>query len=110
MCPYNKEDENLVKASDFVNLTEKMVKADVPDDGLYVPGVYLWSEDNLIKGMKGNDIIFEVTNRSKAYKELEQYARTKLDSIKLIKKEGDYGPYYRLQVSRRVSRDEAFGK
>lgn len=84
---------------EYVNLTEKNVKVKVPEDGhLYVKGVYLWEEDGAVKGLVGDDVIFEVTKRSKAYKELEPYFRRKSKAIVLDRRTGDYGDYYRMGV------------
>ena len=84
---------------EYVNLTEKNVKVDVPDDGhLYVKNVYLWEEDGTVKGLVGEDVIFEATKRSKAYKELEPFFRKKSKAISLDRRTGGYGDYYRMTV------------
>lgn len=93
----------------FVNLTEKNVKAKV-DDEAYIEGVYLWEDDKAIKGMQGENVIFEVTSRSKAYGELKPFARRKLKHITLYKRQGDYGDYYRMGFAIELDREEAFGK
>ena len=84
---------------EYVNLTEKNIKAEVPADGhLYVRDVYLWEEDGTVKGLVGDDVIFEVTKRSKTYKELEPFFRRKSKAIALDRRTGSYGDYYRMTV------------
>lgn len=102
------EPEQTVTVTDYVNLTAKNVKVAVPKDELYVAGVYLWEEDGLIRALKGDDVIFEVSKRSKAYKELEPFARTKLKHVVLYKRNGDYGEYYRAGFARETTHKEAF--
>ena len=79
------------------NLTANNVKVGVPEDGLRVKDVYLWEDEKTIRGMKGNDVIFEVSSRSKAYKELLPRVRRKVN-ISIREREGDYGKYYRMRV------------
>ena len=84
---------------EYVNLTEKNVKAEIPEDGhLYVRDVYIWEEAGTVKGLVGDDVIFEVTSRSKAYKTLEPFFRRKSKAIALDRRTGDYGDYYRMTV------------
>ena len=105
--PEKDSNEETVVIADYVNLTEKNVKVEVPEEeGLYVKGVYLWEEDGLIRGLNGDDVIFEVTKRSKAYRELEQYLRHRAKSVTLYKRTGDYGPYYRTLIKFDVVRDD----
>lgn len=93
----------------FVNLTAKNVKIAI-DDETYVEKVYLWEDDKTIKGMQGENVIFEVTSRSKAYGELKPFARRKLKHITLYKRQGDYGDYYRMGFAIELDREEAFGE
>ena len=93
------------------NLTEKMVKVDVPfrirvegvpleagKDYYTEKDIYLWEEDGLIRAMKGQKVIFEVTKRSKAYKEMLKYARRKASRLSIWEEVGDYGKYYRARL------------
>lgn len=100
---------DLVGLNVKVNLTENSVKIDVPDgeEGTLVKGVYLWEEDGIIRGLKGDQTIFEVNKRSKAYKELEPLTRKKTQYIVLKKAQSDYGIYYRLTVKMEMTREEA---
>ena len=90
-----------------VNLTEKNVKVEVPDEnGLYVKGAYLWEEDGKVRALDGDDVIFEVTKRSKAYRELEDYFRHRTANITIYKRTGDYGDYYRANLKFDVLLDD----
>ena len=103
------EEPRTVGLNVTTNLSEKSVKIDVPDgeEGTLVKGVYLWEDENEIRGMKGDDVIFVVNKRSKAFGELAKVVRKKSDYIVLKKCTGDYGPYYRLRVKTEVTREEA---
>ena len=108
-------EERVIRPTDLVgvgidaNLTENAVKVSVPDDeeGLLIKNVYLWQEDDTIKGLQGDKVVFEVSKRSKAYKDLEPVARKKTSYITLKKKKGDYGIYYRLRAKVEMTREEA---
>lgn len=104
--------EQVVTKTEHMNLTVKNVKVEVSDDteGLYVPGVYIWEDDKLIRGLNGNEVLFEVGPRSKAFGQLQKYARSNVKHIQLRKREGEYGPYYDLAIAVETTHDEAFGK
>ena len=90
-----------------VNLTEKNMRVDVPEDnGLFIKGVYLWEEDGTVRALDGDDVIFEVTKRSKAYKELEDYFRHRAANITIYKRTGEYGIYYRANLKFDVLLDD----
>lgn len=90
-----------------VNLTEKNVKVEVPgEEGLYIKGAYLWEEDGTVRALDGDDVIFEVTKRSKAYKELENYFRHRAANITIYERTGDYGKFYRANLKFDVVRDD----
>ncbi len=90
-----------------VNLTEKNVKVEVPEEnGLYVKGVYLWEEDGKVRALDGDDVIFEVTKRSKSYRELEEFFRHRTANITIYKRTGDYGDYYRANLKFDVLLDD----
>ena len=90
-----------------VNLTEKNVKVDVPEeDGLFIKGCYLWEEDGTVRALDGDDVIFEVTKRSKAYKELEEYFRHRAANITIYKRTGEYGTFYRANLKFDVLLDD----
>lgn len=82
-----------------VNLTPKMVRTAVPDTekGVEIKNVYLWDEEKSIKGLVGDDVIFEVGNRSKAFKELSEYTRHKWN-VRITERQGDYGIYYWVRL------------
>ena len=105
--PEEDKTDGLTRIVQPVNMTDKNVKVDVPDDeGLYVSGVYLWEEDGMVRGLKGDEVIFEVTKRSKAYKELEPYFKHKSAGTTIYKRHGDYGDYYRVLVKFDVVLDD----
>lgn len=90
-----------------VNLTEKNVKVEVPEEnGYFVKGGYLWEEDGTVRALDGDDVIFEVTKRSKAYKELEEYFRHRAANITIYKRTGEYGVFYRANLKFDVLLDE----
>ena len=100
-----KQDDGMVRVNEYVNLTEKMVKVDVdPEHGTMVKGVYIWEDDEkgTIRGLIGEDVIFEVGKRSKAYGELKKLARTKTEYVNFRQRESDYGVYYRMQIARQL--------
>ena len=105
---YEPKPTDTVGVTTTANLTEKAVKIEVADDdeGTLVKGVYIWEDEGVIRGLKGEEIIFEVTKRSKAYQELEHLARKKAAYIVLKKCHGDYGVYYRLKVKTEATREE----
>lgn len=91
-----------------VNLTEKNVKVEVPDDEkLYIKGGYIWEDEKLIKVVVGDDVIFEVTPRSKAFGKIKPYARRKLERVTLKKYQGDYGIFYVANLKIEMTREEA---
>ena len=90
---------NLPKTSPRVEVSDE-------DEGSYFKGCHLWKDGNKIRAFQGDKVIFEVTNRSKAFGELEKYAGRQLDHIVLRKKEGDYGIYYLASVAFQASEDE----
>lgn len=93
------EDKTTQGYSINVNMTEKMVKVDVPEgeEGLYISGVYLWEDEGKILGKQGENIVFEVSKRSKAYEEILPFARQK-GAITIYNRTGDYGRYYRVHL------------
>lgn len=95
----------------YVNLTEKNVKVQVTnegDDGQCFNGGYVWEGENLIQVKQGETVLFEVTPRSKAYKELAPLARKKLRYVVIKEKTSDYGKYYRARLKYDATREEAF--
>ena len=95
----------LLNYSTTANLTEKAVKVAVADDeeGTLIKGVYIWEEENLIRGLVGDKVIFEVNKRSKAFEEIKPWARKKADSIVLQERQSEYGTYYRLRLRRKIT-------
>lgn len=102
------EPKALYNATTTVNIPERSVKIEVPDDneGATIDGVYFWEGEGVMRGLKGDEVIFEVTKRSKAFDDLQKLARKKVKSVTLLKCSGDYGPYYRLKIRREVTREE----
>lgn len=101
------EDEETVEWSIGVNLTEKAVKAIVPEEtGLNLKDVDLKEEDGHIIAEKNGRVVFDVTKRSKAYKELEEVTGHRAKSMYIYGREGDYGLYYRTKLYFLVVPDE----
>lgn len=100
---------DLMNVTTSVNIPGRSVKIDVPDDndGATIEGVYFWEDDGVIRGLKGDEVIFEVTKRCNAFDDLRKFARKKVKSVILIKCDGDYGTYYRLKVKWEITREEA---
>lgn len=86
----------------WVNITGKQLKIPVEskaNGSAYIKGGYLWEEEKLIKLLDGNnEVIFEVTPRSKTFKELQPLTRTKLWDVTVYQKQGDYGEYFRVRI------------
>lgn len=85
----------------FANIPAKACRTEISDDenGTYFKGCHLWAEDNKLRAFQGDTVLFEVTNRSKAYGELEHLIGKQLTHITMTKKESDYGVYYRAAVA-----------
>ncbi len=100
---------DLLNVTTTANISEKSVKIEVPDDndGVTIESVYFWEDEGVIRGLKGDEVIFEVTKRSNAFDDLRKFARKKVKSVILIKCDGDYGTYYRLKVKWEITREEA---
>jgi len=91
-----------------VNLTEKNVKIEFDEDEKLIKGTcYLQSVDGKIQMYETADLIFEVTKRSKAYKELEPFVNQNVWYVVLKKQQGDYGLYYRATIKHKLSKTEA---
>lgn len=85
----------------FANIPAKACRTEISDDenGTYFKGCHLWAEGNKLRAFQGDKVLFEVTNRSKAYGELEHLIGKQLAHISMTKKESDYGVYYRATVA-----------
>ena len=93
------EDEETMQWSFFVNISEKQMRP-LDDDMFY--NVQLKKNGDKITATKGNETIFEVDKRSKAYKEIEPYTGHKAHFITIKQKEGQYGTFYRVRLVFRV--------
>ena len=93
------EDETDQRWTQDVNMTTKMVKVDVPegDEGLYLKRVYLYEDGGKILGKQGDDVVFEVTKRSKAYNEMLPFVRQRA-GVSIYNRDGDYGRYYNVRL------------
>ena len=80
----------------WVNISRSAMRTDIADgdDGSYFKGCHLWQEGNKIRAFQEGTLLFEVTDKSKAYKELEPLVGKQLERITIRKKTGDYGVYY----------------
>ena len=80
----------------WVNISKSAIRTDITDDeeGSYFKGCHLWQEGNKIRAFQEGTLLFEVTDKSKAYKELEPLVGEQLERITIRKKDGDYGVYY----------------
>jgi len=81
-----------------VNLTDKMVKAELDENNAYLDRGYIKEEDGRLRIVSRGIVIAEVTTRSKAFKELEPYKGRGATSISIDAKQGDYGVYYRVRL------------
>lgn len=91
-----------------INLTEKNVKVEFDEDEKLFKGTcYLQSMNGNIQACVEGKLIFEVSKRSKAYKELEPFIDRNVWYIVLTKKHGDYGLWYRALIKHQLSKEEA---
>lgn len=88
-----------------VNLSKNNVKVKV-DDSEVIGNVYLWHEEGIVRGLRGDETIFEITNRSKAYEEIIPYIKRKAKNVTITKRTGDYGEYYRVSIKFEVVIDD----
>ena len=90
------------------NLSKSAARTDIADgdEGTYFKGCHLWAEDGKIRAFQGSTLIFEVTNKSKAYAELEPLVGKQLERIVMRKKQSDYGLYYNASIAVELSEDE----
>lgn len=91
-----------------VNLTEKNVKVEFDEDEKLIKGTcYLQAAHNNIQMYQEGNLIFEVSKRSKAYKELEPFVGQNVWYVVLKKRKGDYGLYYQAMIKHKLSNEEA---
>ena len=91
-----------------VNLTEKNVKVEFEEDEKLIKGTcYLQTANGKIQMYETDNLIFEVTKRSKTFKELEPFINQNVWYVVLKKQQGDYGPYYRALIKHKLSKEEA---
>lgn len=105
--PVDGEDDNIIRWNVTVNVTKAGMKVRISDSeaGTYIKGCRIAEEDGNILGKQGSKTIFVVTNRSKAFKELEPFIDRDVVQFKINKAEGEHGIYYRVQSTFRVVRD-----
>ncbi len=100
------EEEKTSGWSVSVNLSDKNLKNEIADQA-YIKNVYLWHEDGLIRCLEGERVVFEVTNRNKAYEELLPYAKRTAKSVTVTKRNGSYGVYYSTNIKFEVVIDDS---
>lgn len=88
----------------WLTLNEKNVKCKVKDNQSF-DNVYIWEEEKSVRALIGDKILFEVTNRHKAYKELKPFFRMKARFVRFEEKEGEYGKFYKTRVMFDLGRD-----
>lgn len=67
---------------------------------------YLWKGEDLVRLMQGDTILFELTPKCKAYKEIQPIIGKKLRFATIEEKQGEYGIYYKTILRYKVTRDE----
>ena len=84
----------------WVSLTDKNLKVQKFDqDGKeYFQGGYIWEDEKSISLKIGDQVIFEMTPRSKSYAELKEWSRKKLHDVKVVAMEGEHGTYFRARL------------
>ena len=83
----------------WVTVTAKNLKTTAFDgDRAYFSGGYIWEDEKLIKVRVGDEVLFEMTPRSKDFKTLQEIARRKAHDVTIYRREGEYGTYYRARV------------
>lgn len=86
---------------EWVNVTSASYKdaGAIREDGsAYYSGVRISENDGKIVGSQGKTVIFEVTKRSKAYKEIEPFKGRIAHDVVLYETNGDYGKYYKMRI------------
>ena len=104
-------DEPDAQIYEKVNLTEKAVLIDVPHrdregveyleegiDFLKFEDVDLWEQDGVIRGLYEGEVLFEISKRSKAYKELLRYVGRKAKKFTIWEESSAYGKYYQARL------------
>lgn len=84
----------------WTNISGTACRTDVAEgeEGTYFKSCHLWAEGGKLRAFQGEKLLFEVTNKSKAYTELEPLVGKQLKHIVMRKKQGDYGWYYMVSV------------
>ena len=90
------------------NLTEKNVKIEFEEEEKVIKHYcFLQEKDGKIQfGGELFTLIFEVTSRSKVYKELKPFVGQEAWYLILRKRKGDYGLYYRATIKYKISKEE----
>ena len=90
-----------------VNLTEKSIKVESPENQeKYGGGLKLIDDGKAIKMLQYDTVLFEVGNRSKAYKEVKPYVPYGVYLVVLARRKGDYGYYYNVRMLFKMARTE----
>lgn len=89
-----------------ISLSEKYVKIPVAEQEI-VEKVYLWHEENLIRGVVGDDTIFEITNRCKDYPDVLPFAKRKAKTATITRREGQYGTFYKVSLKFEIVVDDS---
>ena len=83
-----------------VDISKSAIRTDITGDeaGPYFKGCHLTEEEHKMRAYQWEKLLFEVTDRSKAFKELHPLAGKRLDRIVIRKKQGEYRLYYFVSV------------
>ncbi len=93
-----------IKESKYVNITSKAIRTSISDDpeSARFEGGHIWVEGNKLMAFHDKTLLFEITDRSKAFEELKECAGQPLIAIEFEKRDGDYGVYYHVRVVREI--------
>ena len=91
-----------------VNLSNRAARTDIDkgEDGTLFRNCHLWKDGNKIRCFEGGKLIFEVTEKSKAFQELDPWTGRDLNYVSMKMREGDYGMYYRVTISADIPEDD----
>ena len=81
-----------------VNIAESMMKVELVDDGAYLLDCGISGDDKHIIIELGGILIADISNKTKAFKELKDKIGCGAKSVTITPAEGDYGKYYKVKL------------
>ena len=105
-----KKAPEMLNRTEWVNISGSAIRVEVPDgdEGAYYKGGHLWKEGNKLRAFQGDTLLFEITSRSKAFDELDEFVGKELRHIIIRKRRSDYGIYYGVAIGTKLSADEYY--